>query len=127
MPTVITDKSDFDTIEDIINQFEKDAEVDIYSSKMSTIDQAIAMGQIEIARLIILEEKDKLQFVLSNGTVIDRKISQFPALDKASKLSLDNFENMGNGIIWEEIPNADISLKHLLEEEILLKFNLKVA
>ncbi|MBT0809861.1 hypothetical protein KIH41_01045 [Litoribacter ruber] len=51
MPTVITDKTDFDSIEDIINQFENDSEVDIYSSKMSTIDHAIAMGQIEIDSL----------------------------------------------------------------------------
>jgi hypothetical protein len=127
MPTVITDKTDFASIEEIIKQFKIDAEVDIFSSKMSPIDLIIAMGKLEISELVIEQEKDKLLFILSNGTIIERKISEIPALSGASEAQLHNFENMGNGILWEEFPQADLSLKHLLEEELLQKYNLKVV
>ncbi len=127
MPTVITDKTDFASIEEILKQFDAQAEVDIYSPKMSPIERAIAMGQLQISELIVQPKNDKLLFVLSNGTVIERRISQMPGLCTASEAHLHNYENMGNGILWEEVPQADLSLKHLLEEELLQKYNLKVA
>lgn len=127
MPTVITDKTDFASIEEILKQFDHQAKVDIYSSKMSPIERAIVMGQLQISELIVQPENDKLLFVLSNGTVIERRISRLPRLSAASQTQLQNFENMGNGILWKEVPQADLSLKHLLEEELLQKYNLKVA
>jgi len=127
MPTVITDKTDFEAIEEIFKQFEKDAEVDIYSSKMSPIEKTIAMGHLQISEMVVQKKNDKLLFVLSNGTIIERKISSLPALMEATEAQLHNFENMGNGILWEELSHADLSLKNLLEEELLLKYNLKVA
>ena len=126
MPTVITDKTDFASIEEIFKQFDEEANVAIYSSKMSPIEQAIAMGQLQISELIVQPENDKLLFILSNGTIIERKISSLPGLSSASEAQLRNFENMGNGILWEEVPQADLSLKYLLEEELLQKYNLKV-
>ena len=126
MPTVITDKTDFASIKEVLKQFDQEAEVDIYSSKMSPIEQAIAVGQLEISELIVHED-NKLLFVLSNGTVIERAINSLPNLATASETQLNNYENVGNGILWAEIPQADISLKHLLEEELWQKYNLKVA
>jgi hypothetical protein len=127
MPTAITDKTDFASIEEILKQFEKQTEVDVYSSKMSPIERTIAMGQLQINELIVQPENDKLLFVLSNGTVIERRISQLPVLSAASLDQLHNFENMGDGILWKEVAKADLSLKYLLEEELLQKYNLKVA
>lgn len=127
MPTVITDKTDFASIEEILKQFDGEAEVDVYSSKMSPIEKAIAIRQLQISELIVQPENDKLLFVLSNSTVIERKISQLSGLSTASEAQLHSYENMGNGILWEEVPQADLSLKHLLEEELLRKYNLKVA
>jgi hypothetical protein len=85
------------------------------------------MGKLEISELVIKQENDKLLFILSNDTIIVRKISNIPALLGASKAQLHNFDNMGNGILWEEFPQADLSLKHLLIEELLQKYNLKVV
>ena len=127
MPTVITDKTDFASLEEVLKQFDQEAEVDIYSSKMSPIEQAIAVGQLEISELIIHAKDNKLLFVLSNGTVIERAINSLPNLATANKTQLSNYENLGNGILWEEMPQADISLKRLLEEELWQKYNLKVA
>ncbi len=127
MPTVITDKTDFASIEAIFKQFEDEAEVDVYTSKMSPIERIIAAGQLQINELLIQSDHDKLLFILSNGTVIERNISQLPGLSAASQTQLHNYEDMGNGILWEEVPQADLSLKHLLEEELLQKYNLKVA
>jgi len=127
MPTVITDKTDLASIEEILKKFNDETDVDIYSSKMSPIDQAIAMGKLKISNLDIQFENDKLLFVLSNGTIINRKISDIPGLSSASKKQIQSFENMGNGILWHDIPHVDMSLKHLLEEELLQKYNLKIA
>ena len=126
MPTVITDKTDFASIKEVLKQFDQEAEVDIYSSEMSPIEQAIAIGQLEISELIVHEDS-KLLFVLSNGTVIERAINSIPNLATANETQLSNYKNLGNGVLWEEIPQADISLKRLLEEELWQKYNLKVA
>lgn len=127
MPTVITDKTDFASIEDILRQFGQQDPVDIYASDVSPIEQAIAIGKLEISDVVIQPHNDKLLVVLNSGTIIERKISQITGLSNANKKQLLNYENMGNGILWEEIPQADISLQRLLEEELLLRYNLKVA
>ena len=127
MPTVVTDETDFASIEAILHQFNQRDSVDIYSSSMSPIEQAIAVGKLEISDVIIQPDNDKILIVLNSGTVIERTISQIPGLSEASEAQLLNTENMGNGILWEEVPQADISLKRLLEEELLLRYNLKVA
>lgn len=127
MPTVITDKTDFASIEAILQKFAQQDAVDVYSSDMSPIEQAIAMGKLEISDVVIQPDNDKLLVVLNSGTVIERKISQIDALSAAREAQLLNYENMGNGILWGQLPQADISLKRLLEEELLLRYNLKVA
>lgn len=124
---MITDKTDFAFLREILNQFDYENEVNIYSLKMPLIEQAIATGQIKIKELIIQAKDNKLLFVLSSGTVIERAINSLPNLATANDTQLSNYENLGNGILWEEIPQADISLEHLLEEELWQKYNLKVA
>lgn len=127
MPTVVTDKTDFASVEAILQQFNQQDSVDVYASGMSFIEQAIAIGRLEISNVVIQPKNDKLWVVLNSGTVIERKISQITGLSAASEKQLLNYENMGNGILWEEVPQADISLKRLLEEELLLRYNLRVA
>ena len=127
MRTVITDKTDFASIEAILQQFSQQDAVDVYSSGLSPIEQAIAMGKLEISDVVIQPDNDKLLVVLNSGTVIERKISQIEGLSEAREAQLLNYENMGNGILWEEVPQADISLKRLLEEELLLRYNLNVV
>jgi len=127
MPTVITDKTDFTSIEKILEQFDEETKVDIYSSNMLPLERAIVMSNLEISELVVQPDNDKLLFILSNGTIIERQISSITGLENATAHQLKNYENMGNGILWEEIPQADISLKQLIQEELFQKFNLKVA
>lgn len=127
MPTVVTDKTDFLSIQEIIKQFGEDEQVDVYSSKISSAEQAIATGTVQISQLIVQPDNDKMLFVMNNGTVIERKISQLSGLSSASEAQLKNFENMGDGVLWHDLPQVDLSLKKLLEEEIFAKYNLKVV
>ena len=127
MPTVVTDKTDFASVTAILRQFNQQDSVDIYSSGLSPIEQVIAIGQLEISNVVIQQQNDKLLIVLSSGTIIERKISQVPGLSEADETQLLSYENMGNGILWEGLPHADISLKRLLEEELQARYNLKVA
>lgn len=127
MPTVVTDKTDVASLEAIFQQFKQQDSVDVYSSRLSPIEQAIATGQLKISDVLIQPNNNKILIVLSSGTVIERSIAQIPGLSEVNEVQLLNFENMENGVLWEEVPQADISLKRLLEEELLLRYHLKVA
>jgi hypothetical protein len=127
MPTVITDKTDLKSIEEILDQFKEQDQVDIYSSEMSPIERAIVVNNLSITSLIVQKEAEQLIFILSNGTIIQRKLAEIEGLTNASIENLMDFENMGNGIIWNQIPAADISLKVLIQEELQQKFSLDIA
>ena len=118
MPTVVTDKTDFASIAAILQQFKQQESVDVYSSGLSPIEQAIAIGQLEISDVVIQQHNDKILLVLSSGTVVERKISQISGLSEANEAQLLNYDNMSNGVLWEDLPHADLSLKRLLEEEL---------
>jgi hypothetical protein len=114
MPTIVTDKTDLKSIEQILDQFKDQDQVDIYSSGMSLIEMAIVVNSLSITSLIIQKEAEQLTFILSNGTIIQRKLAEIEGLTNASVENLKDFENQGNGIIWNQIPAADISLKALI-------------
>ena len=127
MATVITDKTDLKSIEEIFSQFRDNEQVDIYSSTMSPIEKAIVFDGLEISNVIVQTENDKILFVLNNSTVLQRQISQIRGLADANKKAIRKYENMGDGVLWSEIPNSDISLKSLLQEELLQKYKLQIA
>jgi hypothetical protein len=121
----------FETIgertKEILDQFKEQDQVDIYSSEMSPIERAIVVNNLSITSLIVQKEAEQLIFILSNGTIIQRKLAEIEGLTNASIENLMDFENMGNGIIWNQIPAADISLKVLIQEELQQKFSLDIA
>ena len=127
MPTVITDKTDFASIEAILQQFDQEDSVDIYAANLSSLEKIIAMGELAISDVIVQPANHKILIVLSSGTIIERDTSQISGLSEATDGQLLKVENMGNGILWTEVPEADISLKRLLEEELLSRYNLRVA
>ncbi|MEM0940836.1 MAG: hypothetical protein AAF600_11550 [Bacteroidota bacterium] len=127
MHTVITDKTDIESIEKILSKFPSDERVNIYSSKMSPIERAIVMSGLAISNVVIQQENNLILFILNNGTVLQKSINQIKGLSKASSQSLTNFENMGNGILWPEIPEIDISLKSLIQEELAQRYNLQIV
>ncbi|WOK08180.1 hypothetical protein RT717_05970 [Imperialibacter roseus] len=127
MPTVITDKTDIKSIEEILANFKDNDQVDIYSSEMSPIETAIVFNGLKISNVIVQKENNTILFILNNSTVLQRQISQFKGLTSASLKQLSNFENMGDGVLWPEIPTADTSLKSLIQEELLQKYKLQIA
>lgn len=127
MATVITDKTDLKSIEEILSNFKENDQVDIYSSEMSPIETAIVFNGLNISNVIIQKENNTILFILNNSTILQRQISQIKGLSKASKKQLNNFENMGDGVLWADIPSADTSLKSLIQEELQQKYKLQIA
>lgn len=114
MTTVITDKTDIKSIEKILSEFNANDQVDIYSSKMSPIETAIVLNGLKVSNVIIQKDNNTILFVLNNSTIIQRQLDQIQGLSESSEKQINNFENMGDGVLWPEIPKADISLKSLI-------------
>lgn len=127
MATVITDKTDIKSIEKILSEFKADDQVDIYSSKMSPIETAIVLNGLKVSNVIIHKDNNTILFVLNNSTIIQRQLDQIQGLSESSEKQINNFENMGDGVLWPEIPKADISLKSLIQEELQTKYKLELA
>lgn len=127
MATVITDKTDLKSIEEILSKFKENDQVDIYSSDMSPIETAIVFHDLKISNVIVQKENNTILFILNNGTILQRQISQVKGLSKATKDQLNSFENMGDGVLWTEMPAADTSLKNLIQEELQQKYRLQIA
>ena len=127
MPTVITDQTDLQGIETILKEFAAEDEPTIYSAEMSPLERAIVMKSIVISNVVIQKANNLILFVLNNGAVLQKPIDQIEGLSNANEKTLNNFENMGNGVLWADVPTADISLKKLVQEELLHKYNLEIA
>lgn len=127
MATVITDKTDLKSIEEILSRFKDKDHVDIYSSEMSPIETAIVFNGLKINNVIIQKENNTILFVLNNSTILQRRLNEIKGLSKASGKHLNNFENMGDGVLWPDIPSADTSLKSLIQEEVARKYKLQIA
>ncbi len=127
MSTVITNDTSLKAINDIIDRFNEKESVDILSSRISPIEKAIVVDGLRIQELTIDIEASVLSIKLNNDTLLQRSIIDLPELNRADKQDLANFENLGDGIIWPNIPHGDISLKKLLEEELYLKYKLHIS
>ena len=127
MATVITDKTDLKSIEEILSRFKDKDQVDIYSSEMSPIETAIVFNGLKINNVIIQKENNTILFVLNNSTILQRRLNEIKGLSEASDKHLNNFENMGDGVLWPDIPSADTSLKSLIQEEVARKYKLQIA
>lgn len=127
MPTVITDKNDLESIQTELAKFADEEKIDIYSSKISPIELAIVANNLKISEVIIEEQKNTIQFILNNGTILQRELSEIAGLQQANSKALFNFENIGDGVLWPDIPSADSSLKNLLKEELELKYKVSIS
>ena len=126
MPTVITDNMNLSSLKDILAQFRDTEEVDVISTAVSPIELAILNG-LQISNIVLQPNNGFVLFILTNGTIIQRQLNQISILDQASEAQLMNFENLGNGVIWPDAPDAEISLKFLLQEELKIKYNLQLS
>jgi hypothetical protein len=85
------------------------------------IERLIQDKGLRIEALTFLPELDLLLFVLNDRSVIKRRISEFPSLQKASDAEREDHRITPFGVHWEKL-DEDIGLKGLLEEELLRRF-----
>jgi len=89
------------------------------------LDKLIYEEGLRIKKLWFDKELDLIVVLLNNRKLIQRPISDFTRLAKASSSQLENYENHGTGIHWPEI-EEDLSLRGFLSYE-LAGFSSKVA
>jgi hypothetical protein len=79
-------------------------------------DQLIFEKGLRIRHVLLDLEMDLLVLVLTNGTIIKSKISDFPKLKNASVKKLNNWEliNGGVAIEWPDL-DEDLSLKGFIK------------
>ena len=76
------------------------------------LDRLIFEKGLRIRHLLIDKGIDLMVLVLSNGSILKSKLSDFPRLHKATKKQLDDWEMIseGVGIEWPDL-DEDLSLK----------------
>ncbi len=94
------------------------------------VDKMIFEQGLKAKNLIIDKELDMMLLVLSNGSVLKSRISDYPKLMKASKKQLNNWQFTGGGvgIEWSSI-DEDLSIKGFIKtsaiNELLTKLQTK--
>jgi Protein of unknown function (DUF2442) len=90
------------------------------TNKFDAIEKMIFDEGIRIETIDIHPELDVMLILLNTKAVIKQKLSSYPALQKADKATLQNFEIIGGGtgVHWPSL-DEDLSLKGFLTEELL--------
>jgi len=99
-----------------------------FSNKISNKNSADHLDKLIFekglrARNVVVDKKlDLLLVILSNGNVLQDKISSYSRLRSASQKQLENWEliSKGVGIHWPEL-NEDLSVKGLIKSAALSK------
>lgn len=80
------------------------------------IDILIFEKGLRIKNVIIDRDLDLIGLILSNGKILESKLSSYPRLKNASEQELSNWEliSKGIGISWESL-NEDISVKGFIQ------------
>lgn len=89
-------------------------------NKYDAIEKMIYEEGIRIKTVDIHPELDVMLIILNTKAVLQRRLSEFSRLHKASKGDLISFELIANGtgIHWATL-NEDLSLKGFLMDELL--------
>jgi hypothetical protein len=85
------------------------------------LDQLIATQDLVINRFLFFRDLDMVLFVLTNRRIINRRLSAYPFLQKATDQQLTDFVVSANGISWPAL-DADLSLRGFLLEEVSMNF-----
>ncbi len=81
------------------------------------LDQLIFEDGLRIKKLWFDQELDLIVVLLNSKKVIQRPISDFVKLKKATIEQLSNYENDGIGVHWPDI-DEDLSLRGFLKYEL---------
>jgi hypothetical protein len=124
MPTVITDKTDANSIEKLLLNFQEEQQVNILSSQLGDLERSIVVHGLAIDKVTVDFGQKKVVVLLNTGTVLENAFSSFKGLTEANEKDAKNVENVGTGLLWKAIPEADTSLTTLLRAELALKYKL---
>ncbi len=86
--------------------------------ELDTIDKRILEEGLRIQSLHFNPEMNLMLIVLNNRKVIQRDLSDFPLLSKATAEQLDHYELSRTGVHWPEL-DEDLSLRGFLKHEML--------
>ena len=106
--------------QDLLKSFEVDNNVpESYYNENDPIANLIYSQNLRIKAIHLHKDLDLMLVILTNGKVLQRKISLSQRLQKADEMQLANYEliGKGTGIHWPDV-DEDLSLKGFLEEEI---------
>ncbi len=73
---------------------------------------------LRIQSIYFNTDLDMMLVILNNKRVIQRNISDFKLLKNATSEQLENYENEGVGIYWEDL-DEDLSLRGFLVNELI--------
>lgn len=119
MSTSITlNKTDFKSIEKVLEQYKDDEIVNIYSSEMDEINKMIIEDGLRIKAVHFHKDLDLMMILLNNKKVLKRSISEFKLLRNATEKQLQKYEISRMGIHWSEL-DEDLSLLGFIKYEML--------
>lgn len=82
------------------------------------IDRLIFEEGLKIKTVWIEKDLDLMVLLLNNKKILQRTLSDFPALANARIEDLLNFKNDGYGVHWDSL-DEDLSLRGFLKHELL--------
>ncbi|AQG79342.1 DUF2442 domain-containing protein [Spirosoma montaniterrae] len=84
------------------------------------VDQLILERGLRIKQLFFSVEMDRMLILLTNGNVLNLRLSQYERLKNATSVQLLQYSLIGNGIAvsWDEL-DEDLSLKGFIKQAAL--------
>ena len=91
----------------------RDEDITTYNDEF---DKIISETNLEIKHFDFWRDLDVAIFILNNSRIIQRRLSAFPELEKATDYDLLQYQGSDFGIHWPDI-DVDLSLRGFLMEE----------
>ncbi|WP_157580256.1 DUF2442 domain-containing protein [Rudanella lutea] len=79
-------------------------------------DRLIAAQSLQIVRFVFFREIDMFILILNNRKIINRRLSEYPFLARATDAQLSDYSVSVTGIHWPQL-DADLSLRGFLMQE----------
>ena len=100
-----------------IEQASDEQAIDFFDEK-DPIDRLIHKEGLRIKSVFFERDLDLMLVVLTNKTVIEVPLTDYPSLSKATDNELNSFKNEGVGLHWPHL-DEDLSLRGFLENKML--------
>ncbi len=90
--------------------------------RLDEFDRFIFLNELTVNKLAFFRDMDMMLIILSNRMVINRQLSAYRFLDKATDDQLQEYTISATGVHWPQL-DADLSLRGFLIEEALGRFS----